>query len=142
LVRLREKLEKLMLHRGLTTRDVGGALGIDHSSVARWLGGAKPRAKQLTALAAYLRVPVDVLLDDSKDLPKVSHLGPATAAALDEIGPGRKWKDLTKEEKGRLFGGAISENPQIPALLEEFAKLAPAVDRALEILRTLQGPKP
>lgn len=65
---------------GFTTRDVGNALGLDHSAVARWLkGGTKPYRSSLAKLATFFEVPIETLIDDSIDLPPV-----ASSPALEE----------------------------------------------------------
>ncbi len=59
----------LMRRRGLTTRDVGNAIDLDHSAVARWLKGTRPYAASVAKLAEYFGVVVDDLLDESRELP-------------------------------------------------------------------------
>lgn len=62
-----------MNRSGFTTRDVGNALGVDHSAVARWLkGGTTPYRSSVAKLAGFFEVPVEVLLDDSMELPPVA----------------------------------------------------------------------
>jgi len=58
----------MRLH-GETTRSLGTAVGATSGAVTGWTSGAKPRPDKAKLIAGYFGVPVDVLLDDAKDLP-------------------------------------------------------------------------
>ena len=62
------KLAHIMDNKRITTRDVGCALGLDHSSVARWLHDSRPRRGAAEKLAKYLDVSLEELMDDERSL--------------------------------------------------------------------------
>lgn len=69
-MRFQEKLTILMRRQALSNLALSRALGgIAHTTVARWLGGARPRGEVARRLADYFRVPVETLLNDESELP-------------------------------------------------------------------------
>lgn len=77
-VRFTEKLELLMRRGAHSNLSLGKALdGIAHTTVARWRKGSIPRGAAALKLAAYFKVPVEILTNDTRDLPP--------DAALEEI---------------------------------------------------------
>lgn len=109
-----------MRRRGLTTRDVGKAVELDHSAIARWLKGTRPYASSIAKLADYFRVPVDLLLDDSKDLPiePAPHAGELpkplsgsyARAVLSEIrqkNGEKKFTEFSTEENAKLMQATL-----------------------------------
>ena len=103
--------------RGQTTRSLGSAVGVSSAAVTGWSkpAGARPRPEVAKRLADYFDVTVDVLLDDSKDLPiaavpQVVELpkplsGSYTRAVLGEIrqkGGDKKFTEFTPEENQKL----------------------------------------
>ena len=58
-----------MRRSGLTTRDVGRAVDLDHSAVARWLKGTRPYPSSIAKLATFFEVPVEVLTDEGREIP-------------------------------------------------------------------------
>ena len=129
-----------MRHRGLSNLALAKDLGIAHTTVGDWREDARPRAAMIRKLADYFGIPVELLLDDSKELPHQYRLGLETAALAAEIGPEKKWGSLTKEERGLLTAAVVKENPQVQHLIAELTKLTPALERALEIIRLIQVP--
>lgn len=69
-MRFEQKLYALMRREALSNLGLGKALGgIAHTTVAAWLEGSKPRTKAAQKLARYFSVPVELLLDDTEELP-------------------------------------------------------------------------
>lgn len=65
-----EKLRALMRRHGLTQTSLGVHLGISQRAVGKWLAGdSSPGADVGKRLADFLRVPIDDLFDDSRELP-------------------------------------------------------------------------
>lgn len=58
-----------MRRHGLSTRSLGARVGVSNGTVAGWTRGAAPRADAAKRLADCFGIPVDVLLDDARDLP-------------------------------------------------------------------------
>lgn len=65
-----QKIVILMRKNGLTTRSLGAAVGVNNGTVAGWTKGAQPRPEAATKLAEHFGLPVEVLLDDTKELPE------------------------------------------------------------------------
>lgn len=120
--------------RGLTTRDVGLAIGLDHSAVARWLKkGTRPYASSSIKLADFFDVPVDDLLDDSRDL-LLEYIQPESQpAAVEESQVGniarleQAIEDLTREiaslraERAAVEIAGSPAPPVDPAIAEALA---------------------
>lgn len=64
------KLKKIMFRRGLTQKAIGDYIGVDHTSVGRWLNGARPRPKAAAKLASLLNIDVEILINDELPLPE------------------------------------------------------------------------
>lgn len=79
------KLQSLMRQSGLTTREMGAALGLDHSAVARWLKGTRPYPSSAAKVAEFFGVRIDLLLDDTRELPE--HPLRAVSLAVQEAYP-------------------------------------------------------
>ena len=75
------KLERLMRIRGETQRSLAAALELSHRAVGGWLSGSKPRGGTALLIAEHFSVPVDDLLDDSKELPLDRQLGELRGAS-------------------------------------------------------------
>lgn len=147
-----EKLRRLMRVRGETTRSLGAAVDVTSGAVTGWTKGAEPRPDAAKRLADHFKIPVEVLLDDTRDLPGMAvdeaqspylvgekpPRSPQVDALLKEFPPGTKWGDLTPEQRGRVVTTIGKNSPHVRALIYEFMKLAPAIERGLEIIRKLQ----
>ena len=65
-----QKIERLADARGYSERALAKEVGFDQSAVSRWRErGSKPRRGLAKRLAAFFGVPLDVLLDDQRDIP-------------------------------------------------------------------------
>lgn len=64
-----EKLRRLRMQRGLTTRELGELLGISHPFVTRMEQGKKmPNVAMVVKIAAVFGVSVDQLVHDEMEL--------------------------------------------------------------------------
>ncbi len=80
------KLQVLSNRRGQSLRTIALELGFDPSAPAQWKRRhARPRPELAKKLADYFAIPVDLLLDDSKDLPvEYPPIRPATEAVRED----------------------------------------------------------
>lgn len=58
-----------MRREALSNLALGKQIRVAHTTVARWLEGARPRGKVALKLAEFFGIPVEVLLDDASELP-------------------------------------------------------------------------
>ena len=75
LMRFHEKLQNLARQRLLRNQEALAAyLGVNQTTVSRWLAGSVPHRSTAIDIAEKFGVPVDALLDDTKLLPFDEHL--------------------------------------------------------------------
>lgn len=110
-----------MRRQALSNLALGNALGgIAHTTIARWLQGSMPHGDAARKLAGYFAVPVDILLDDSKDLP-AAITGSLLSANSERIGrrvrERRRFCGLTQRQLAEKIGivpvaiGRLESNP-------------------------------
>jgi transcriptional regulator with XRE-family HTH domain len=62
----RDRLSKMIEGRGISDRELARNIGLSPNTVERWLKGEiQPRLDQAAAVAAYFKVPLGPLVDDS-----------------------------------------------------------------------------
>jgi len=118
-----EKITVLRKRRGLSERALAHALTIDPSAISRWRSrGNLPREAIAAHLAAYFGVPVELLTDDTLDLPAPAAPSPAT-------------RDLATKITQEYYIPTEAELGALPP--EDSLKLARLMERvAQDMLRT------
>ncbi len=96
-----ERLRAALLERGITPAALGEALGVDHKTVERWIGGRVPYRKTRYAVASRLGVDEVYLWPDA--LPR-ELVGAASESELLAVYPHRA--DVPRDAWGRLFAAA------------------------------------
>lgn len=128
-VRFSDKLEQLMRSGAHSNLSLGKALGgVAHTTVARWREGSIPRGKAARALADYFKVSVEVLTDDSRDLPApsppiVPPLTPAEREAFDK----KSLQDFTAEDWQTLATHYPEEARELAANVQQIEQAAQVI---------------
>jgi transcriptional regulator with XRE-family HTH domain len=103
-----EKFSILAQRRGLSPRGVALTVGLDPSAVAQWKRrGGRPNPATAAQLAAFFRIGVETLMDDTRSLPGEEPPGddamtlsePQSAYGL-ALGPIKTAKALAQREHG------------------------------------------
>lgn len=68
---LSQKLKKLRKEQGLTQLDLSESLFVSRQAISGWEAGtSRPSTENLQFLSKLYNVPMEYLLDDSKDIPQ------------------------------------------------------------------------
>lgn len=69
-----EKLDLLLKRNGMSVLSFSKTQNISHTAVAKWLkNAARPSPKKMLEIATFFNLNVDVLLDDSEELPNETY---------------------------------------------------------------------
>jgi transcriptional regulator with XRE-family HTH domain len=115
-MRFPKKLAFLMSRDGLTQKALADKLHLSHRAIGKWQTGSRPRPAAARQLAELFQIPVDLLLDDSAELPSPT---PAEIAAGKEVA-----KRLSLIYNSRTGGFKLtSKTRQLLTTMESWLKI-------------------
>lgn len=75
IMKLGSKLKRLLRDRRVSQEALGESVGVSQSQAGKWVNDKNiPDAEQLSIIASELKVPVDYLVDDTRDIADIDEL--------------------------------------------------------------------
>jgi transcriptional regulator with XRE-family HTH domain len=128
-----ENLARLLADSEITQDQLASRMGVNQTSVSRWLGGSEPRKQTLVKLADFFGVSADELKRGAAESESETHKTPEIILGANPIAVG-----LMREEPPLYLSGKTSDYSVAEFLREEARKQQEQAEVLLATARRLR----